>query len=658
MSESGKPEPEWLRKKREKQAAKKKNADRSGKGEKSKKKKKGGGGSDGSGSSSTPKKDKGPKVTPQMVAALRVVKGAATRILGIDMGGSTVRATPNYNKGTIILNTSNAVEDSFLKKLQEETRYVCSDDRPIYVFEMSRDEAEKRFGDIAYDKMKPPEMVKTLKLCCVERFALNCLDPRHPDPSNFTSDIGRITIGKIKFNAKKSETTISFSLEAPEASSRKRRILSTPLTNRDALIACGKLDENAGSKDGRVAGVDDDQEITPWTIASKNGIDYDKLIRDFGSDAIQPELLERMERLTGRKPHRWLRRGLFFSHRELDLILDCYERGEQFYLYTGRGPSSEALHLGHLVPFLMTQWLQETFQCPLVIQLTDDEKYLWKDLELEECHRLAYANARDIIACGFDPELTFMFSDLDYVGHMYPNILKIQKRVTYSQSRAIFGFDESASIGKQAFPAVQAAPSFSSSFKIPLDGRRLRCLIPCAIDQDPYFRMTRSVAPRLDEWKPALIHSKFFPALQGNKTKMSGSVKTSSIYLTDSPKEIEKKIKKHAFSGGQDTLEKQRELGANLVEDVAYQYLTFFLEDDEELKEIGAKYASGALLTGDVKKKLVEVLTPLVLEHQKRRTAATDAVVRKFMTVRKLRLDRKKPDGDAAAVASKEGAGK
>ena len=32
--------------------------------------------------------------------------------------------------------------------------------------------------------------------------------------------------------------------------------------------------------------------------------------------------------------------------------------------------------------------------------------------------------------------------------------------------------------------------------------------------QDPYFRMTRDVAPRLGFGKPALIHSKFFPALQ------------------------------------------------------------------------------------------------------------------------------------------------
>ena len=45
------------------------------------------------------------------------------------------------------------------------------------------------------------------------------------------------------------------------------------------------------------------------------------------------------------------------------------------------------------------------------------------------------------------------------------------------------------------------------------------CLIPCAIDQDAYFRMTRDVAPRLGYRKPALIHSKFFPGLEVRQRK-------------------------------------------------------------------------------------------------------------------------------------------
>ena len=62
------------------------------------------------------------------------------------------------------------------------------------------------------------------------------------------------------------------------------------------------------------------------------------------------------------------------------------------------------------------RYLQDAFNVPLVIQLTDDEKFFLKDLECEEAHRLAYENAKDIIACGFDVKKTFIFSDIDYIG--------------------------------------------------------------------------------------------------------------------------------------------------------------------------------------------------------------------------------------------------
>lgn len=60
--------------------------------------------------------------------------------------------------------------------------------------------------------------------------------------------------------------------------------------------------------------------------------------------------------------------------------------------------------------------------------------------------------------------------------------------------------------------------------------------------QDPYFRMTRDVAPRIGYPKPALLHSTFFPALQGAQTKMSASDPNSSIFLTDTAKQIKTKV--------------------------------------------------------------------------------------------------------------------
>merc|ERR1712217_224740 len=133
---------------------------------------------------------------------------------------------------------------------------------------------------------------------------------------------------------------------------------------------------------------------------------------------------------------------------------------------------------------------------------------------------LTTENAKDIIACGFDKKKTFSFSDLEYVGHMYPNIVRIWKAMTSNTARNVFGFQGDSNIGKFAFPAIQAAPSFASSFPVPLRGNNMMaCLIPCAIDQDPYFRITRDVAHKLVpkghplNGKPALLHSKFFSIL-------------------------------------------------------------------------------------------------------------------------------------------------
>ena len=107
-----------------------------------------------------------------------------------------------------------------------------------------------------------------------------------------------------------------------------------------------------------------------------------------------------------------------------------------------------------------------------------------------------------------------------------------------------------------AFPATQSATSFATSFPFIFGSNiktvsKIPCLIPCAIDQDPYFRQCRDNAPRLGLVKPALIHTVFLPSLRGSESKMSASDTESSIYLSDTDNQIKKKIGK-AFSGGQD----------------------------------------------------------------------------------------------------------
>lgn len=136
-----------------------------------------------------------------------------------------------------------------------------------------------------------------------------------------------------------------------------------------------------------------------------------------------------------------------------------------------------------------------------------------------------------------------------------------------------------------------------------------------------------------------MLHSKFFPPLQGATGKMSASDETSAIFLTDSSEQIDTKIKKYAFSGGRVTAAEQKEKGADLDVDVSYQWLRFFLHDDEELEKIGASYGSGQgdfWNTGSVKGRLIQELQNIVSEHQERRKKITNDEVAEWMAVREL----------------------
>ena len=73
--------------------------------------------------------------------------------------------------------------------------------------------------------------------------------------------------------------------------------------------------------------------------------------------------------------------------------------------------------------------------------------------------------------------------------------------------------------------------------------------------------------------------------------------------------------------------------------DVSYQWLSFFLDDDKELADIGKSYASGKgafWSTNLVKDRLIALLQDMVRMHQAKRADVDDAEVAAWMTVRKL----------------------
>ena len=417
----------------------------------------------------------------------------------------------------------------------------------------------------------------------------------------------------------------------------------------------------------------EEQYIDPWTVkAGSGGFDYLKLLNQFGTQPITPELINRIETLTKRKVHTLLRRGIFFSQQDLEQFLNHYEQGNPVYVYTGRGPSSESMHLGHLVPFEFTKYLQGALGCIVVIQMSDDEKFYFKGGDLDNYRRLARENAKDIISVGFDPERTYIFSNFEEIANGNPGLHRnnviMSSYASVNQVRSTFGLNalsltvdengvtkptaESVAIGMMAWPVYQSTPAFSSSFEYIFGSKEAFCLVPMACDQAPYFRLARDFAGFNKNAKPACIHSEFLIGLGGRASKMSSTESVKPIFLTDTEKEASAKISK-CMSGGGETRELQEKFGADLTIDVPYQWALVFENDDNVLKSYAERYSSGEILTGHMKEYMKNLVAQKLAQHQAARTLVTDEVVDKFFS-KQRHFNLERPPVDESFVPSSD----
>lgn len=457
-----------------------------------------------------------------------------------------------------------------------------------------------------------------------------------------------------------------------------------------ALLTAGPWRSIATRRCDDGDGEEREDVVTPWSVAAvgPKGVDYDRVLTRFKSEPVDEPLLQQLRdacegrwrrfeagrvdatpallanspttttatttvgsRESQQQPlHHFFRRGVVFSHRDFGRALGCARAAvapepPRAYLYTGRGPSARSMHVGHVIPFLLTRYLQEALGLPAVIQITDDEKYFFRDIPFcgTTAGELVIDNIKDIIAFGFDPQKTFIFRNTAYMGEMYPTVIQVQRLLTLSAVKNTLGINDSDNVGKAAFPAIQAAPCFSGAFPRVLQQscgeEPLQCIIPCAIDQDPFFVLTRGVAARMKCKSPALLHTKFLPALKGMKFKMSSSAEANGVItLHDTEQQVRKKMRK-AFSGGGGTLEDMRTKGVDLNADVAYQFIRFFCPDDKLFTEVTERYTRGEMNSAEVKNLAADVVMQHVLsEWQEKRAKITDADVEHFCSVRNILL--------------------
>lgn len=218
-------------------------------------------------------------------------------------------------------------------------------------------------------------------------------------------------------------------------------------------------------------------------------------------------------------------------------------------------------------------------------------------------------------------------------GDLYYNNSIIMQTINGNQIKAIYGLGLDNNIGQIVWPCFQSGPAFSTSFKDIFGTKPIYCLVPMAIDQAPYFRMARDVHKKLKSPKPAVIHSRFLPGLQGPNGKMSSTSTNSenaTLFLNMNRDDIIKTIQRYAYSGGRDTIKEHRLKGGDIRIDVCYQYLCYFMDSDQELKNIAREYSSGQLLSGELKKITADIIADIIEKHQLNKDKVTNEVVKLF----------------------------
>lgn len=362
--------------------------------------------------------------------------------------------------------------------------------------------------------------------------------------------------------------------------------------------------------------------FNPWEV--EGDIDYGKLVKEFGIEPLKelPDVFE--ENVL-------FRRKVIFAHRDIPKILMAAKNKKPFVMMTGLMPTGK-FHIGHMI--LAQQFIfWQKLGARIYIAVADIEAYNARGQSLEDSRKIAIDQyLTNYAALGLDLKKCDIYFQSDrskdsVKSNAYYRLQNLfAKHSTFNEFKGVYG---DISPGKMVAALLQAADMYHPQLK-EFEGV-IPTFIPVGIDQDPHIRIARDMARRIGynfETIASTYHL-FAPGLGGGK--MSSSNENSYIALTDSAKEVEKKIKKYAFSGGRETLEEHRAKGGNPDIDVSFQYLKMFFEPkDDKLKELEDDYRSGKLLTGELKQYTIDKINKFLAGHQKKREKAKKVVEKLF----------------------------
>lgn len=321
--------------------------------------------------------------------------------------------------------------------------------------------------------------------------------------------------------------------------------------------------------------------------------DNKKLINDFGASPIKDIEVPNHYAFTNE---------LVVSHRGFDEFYQALKQNKKCAIVSGVNASG-TLHLGHKPLFDTLLFFQQEHDVPVFIPISDDESYVSDKVSTQqEGLSNAKALARELIAYGFDTSKTFLIIDQLYTP-IYNLAIRFSKRVTLSEVKATYGYENSDNPGLFFYPAVQTAHVLFPLVERDFD----HVLVPIGPDEDAHLRIARGIADKEKIRKPSVIHFSFLPGTDGQKMSKS---KNNFIKLFESPKVVKKLVNK-SLSGGQESVEEHRKLGGDADNDVAFLYLQKMFLSAKESATIRTQYESGELLSGELKGMLVDYLVDM-----------------------------------------------
>lgn len=352
----------------------------------------------------------------------------------------------------------------------------------------------------------------------------------------------------------------------------------------------------------------DKERLDPWGTGAVK--DYSRLQSEFGIEPVAPLL----PRFKNPSPH--LSRGIDFGQRDLGRILDAVDKNKPYAVMSGIKPTGD-FHLGTKMTADDMVYFQSLSKKGTVFYaVADVEAYADNGLSFEQTSKIATRNVADILALGLDPDRAVVYLQSEELKVMQLGTV-FSRGVTNNMLRAIYGERQ---IGLYLAALFQAGDILMPQLE-ELGGPK-PVLVPVGADQDPHIRLARDLAARYhDEYgfiPPSAVYHRLMLGL-GGSDKMSKRSTDSLLTLDDTPRDATQKISK-AFTGGRDTVEEQRRLGARADICPVYDLYRFhFAKDDEHVERVYHECTKGIRLCGECKQEVIGLVKTFLESHRKKR---------------------------------------